>query len=181
MDQQTKLSLYEMTTEMDEFDNLLNEGIAGGTEDNLIIQYNLIIQSRLMEAVQTKLDKCVAYDRSLDDSIHLIDERIQALTAAKKTIQNKQNRYHDYLLFVLDSLGVTSLKGNISELKIRAASQKVEIYDENADDLIPFITTKTETVISKKDIAEKLKSGTEIKGARLVFGDRSLILKIKTN
>lgn len=165
-----KVTLYQITNELDELDSCLEDQEESSKE---------ILKGKINILLNEKLDSCVGYSQCLDDSIDLIDQRIEQLKKAKETIKNKKTRFHEYILFCLDNLGVTEIKGNINKIKVRAPSQKVNIFNES---ILPPEFIKVEKVISvkKDEIKKALKNGEEIPGVNLVFGERSLSFSIKT-
>ena len=173
MNNQTKLTLYGITNELDALDMLL-ESVTDEKDSDAALE----LQNQVTDLLQNKLDNCHAYNQSLTDSIELIEKREEELAHAKKVLKNKQKRFKEYLLFCMDRIGVTEIKGKMAQIKIGAASQSVEI--ENEAEIPPiYIRRKVTNEVDKKSISETLKNGGHVPGANLVFGERRLSFKIK--
>lgn len=169
MNQETNLTLYQITSEIESLDQQLELCEEGKEKE---------IQEAITLLLQNKLDGCVGYSQSLTDAVDLIDIRIEQLKKAKETIKKKQSRFHEYMLFCLDRLNITEIRGVINKIKVMAPSQKVEITNES---ILPpeFIKTEVSTSVDKNQLKKALKSGP-IPGACLVFGDRRLSFSINT-
>lgn len=123
------------------------------------------IQNELIE----KTDNCVSYLMSLEDFEEALSLRKKQIDAAIKTIENKREKFNEYILSCMEKLQTNVIQGKSSCIKTRKPVDVVEILNE--DDIpLQYVKTKIVSDIDKKAISSDLKSGLEIPGAKLSKG-----------
>ena len=108
------------------------------------------------------------------------EQRITELRALVERIDRRVESFDEYVASCVKKLPDQEIKGELVTVKIRKPSKKVEVFDEA---LLPVDFVKIpepKAVIMKSEIAEALKSGVEVPGARLVDGKESLNYRVRT-
>jgi hypothetical protein len=115
----------------------------------------------------TKVENCGHIIRDFDYLIENFDAEIDKLRAHKKALENRQAWLLDYLMFNMVEKGEDKLQFPLVSVSIVKNPPSVEILDEK---MIPssYTTIKTEITINKKPIADDLKKGINVPGARLI-------------
>lgn len=161
-------SLYKLTSELKTIETILEE-----TDNGELFER----QNDLIELIQEKADSIVYYSQSQDDFIDAIDKRLKEIQELKKSVLKRQERFEQYVISCLDTLGVEKVTGNLATISIRKPRQSVEVFDEN---LLPGEFLRVKTVIEPDKIALKkaLEEGQEIQGAKFKLGERSINFKL---
>lgn len=164
-------SLYEITTELEAFNDLLEE--SGGE----ITEENEALMLRVNDLLTTKLDSCVSYMEREKDLLDLSSQKIKRLQDFKKHKQAKIARFEDYVFTCMQRLGRDTLNGKHAQIKLRKPSKILVIDDEKA---VPMEYTKVETIttIDKAGLKKAVKLETfSHPSIRLEDGKKSLIYK----
>lgn len=166
------LSLYGITEEFEALNELLDE--SGGEVSESHEQLIEYVESLLT----AKVDGIKEWHDQQADLIKLAADRIKALQAYKKSIENRLSRFDNYVGMCLEKTGRAKFEGSMCEVKARKPAKAVEITDESA---IPMEFTQVETVVKvlKSEIKDALKLGKDVPGAKLVDGKTSLIFGYK--
>ena len=90
-------------------------------------------------------------------------ERIKEFQRIKKTAENTEKRLKERLLFAMQAFGDKSREVGEYKISIR---NSVSVFIEDEENLLPCYL-KTTTAPDKTAIADALKSGIEVAGARL--------------
>ena len=157
-------TLYEISSELREvYDKLENgEGInleTGELDTELVMA--LDVNRANLQAKGIDIGYVI---KSFDDEIDIYDREIKRLTERKKTLQNAQERLKDNLKNAMQEFGIIEIKGQTLKINFRK-SESVEIDNmEELDDKFKRIKVEAD----KTAIKQALKSGEEVKGARLV-------------
>lgn len=114
----------------------------------------------------------------LDVAIDYYKEQLAELQKLIKSLGNAKERLGDNLLNAMTALNLDALEGQLSVVKIQSNPPKVDVLDELA---IPSDYKKISVVedLDKKKIAEALKSGQDVPGARLISTKRLKATKRK--
>ena len=132
-----------------------------------------ITPEMLEEALQSmegelteKLENIVAFIRSLEGDVTVIDNEVARLQARKKTINNKISSLKDYMENCLRMLELRKVKTSLNTISIQKNPPSIEILDET---LIPeeFKSVETVTKIDKKALLKAVKETGEIAGVSL--------------
>jgi len=163
-----KKSLYGLTSELKLIEQMLEE-----SEDSGLFER----QNELAMLIQEKADSIVYYSQSQDDFIDAVDKRLKEIQELKKSVLKRQERFEQYVIGCLDTLGVEKVTCNLATISIRKPRQSVEVFDEN---LLPGEFLRVKTVVEPDKIALKkaLEEGQEIQGAKFKLGERSINFKL---
>jgi hypothetical protein len=163
-----QVTLYGLVRELDDLENAMNSDAPEDVER---------CQNLVSELLKTKLDNCVGYDSYLGDTTDAIDKRIEELKEAKKVIENRRERFRQYMIFCIESLGVQEVKGKLYSIKARKPSKLVDVCDEK---MLPpkFVRIEMITKVMKSEIADAIKNGEQVPGAQLIDGKKSLTISV---
>jgi len=172
MNEITKISLFKITTKMQEIEDEI--AISGGE----ITEHHEKLLEEIGNELVNKTDNVVSWIDSMNAKILLCDEEIERFKSIKDKLQKTLNKFNEYILNCMDNIDRKCFEGELRSIKIRKPSIKVEITNE---DDIPLdlisTTTKVVSTINKNELKKILKSGQSIPGAKLIEGSRSLIIK----
>lgn len=154
------MNLYNITQE---YLNLANQLIESGGELTPDIEQALIInESNLKE-------KAINYAhviRSIDNDINIIDNEMMRLKALKEARIKAQEKLESNIQAAMELYGINKIESTLINLYFRK-SESVEV-DNMAQLDKKFIVEKLTLSPDKKAIKEAVKSGEEVKGARLI-------------
>lgn len=113
-----------------------------------------------------KLENIVAFIRSLEGDVAVIDNEVARLQARKKTINNKISSLKAYMEDCLRMLDLKRVKTSLNTISIQNNPPSVNIVNE---DLIPneFKSVEQVVKIDKKAILKAIKENKEIEGAEI--------------
>lgn len=166
---ENKLSLYNITNS---FITLFEKAENGElTPEEIQEQGN-----DLALALKNKSTSVIGYVRNSELMSEAIKNEIDRLTAMKKAVDNKIDKFKEYVKENMQHLEVEKIETELGTLSIAKNPASVEIYDET---LITDEYKKEKVTISidKTAIKNDLKSGKEVQGARLVEDKTSLRIK----
>jgi hypothetical protein len=164
-----EMSLFKIENEIK---NLLDDLASEGEDVNAVLV-------KLSDALAEKTDQVVHYRESLKNYQYLLIEKINELKNRSDFIDNKIEKFDEYVLNCMSIREKEEFNGSFCKIKKRKPSQSVEIYDEK---LIPIEFIKIPEVkptIMKAELSKILKQGEIVEGARLVDGKVSLMFTIK--
>ena len=131
-------------------------------------------KAELEQELTGKTDSVAAYYRKMQADILNAENEKKRINDILTVRKNKLTRYKEYIYNCLDLLQVNSIEGDNSKLSFRKGVAKLSILDEKK---IPINFIKTVNSIDKAMLKEALKNGEIIDGAKLIDGDKSLIIK----
>lgn len=130
------------------------------------------ITPEIMELIEIKdeilINRIDAYAHAikrLESRSMELNELIGQYEKIETSIHNAAIKMKERVQFVLDSLEVNELQGREFKFAKQRGAPKTEVFDES---LIPKRFFKITEHLSKSDIAESLKKGETVPGARLV-------------
>lgn len=166
-----RMSLYNLTHEISEiFDRITDLGGEISEDDEKALK-------RANELLLSKVDACIGYRSSIEDMIGLAEAKINQIKTGIARLETRLENFDKYVLTCLEKMPEQKLETPSGSIKIKKPLKKVEIFDET---LIPVNFIKIpdpKPTIMKKEIADAIKSGLEVSGARLIDGEKSLIYK----
>ncbi|UBX48906.1 siphovirus Gp157 family protein [Providencia alcalifaciens] len=123
-----------------------------------------------------KLDAIMLYARNLEGQAKTLDEESKRLTDRKKSFENQVKNLKKYALDCLLTSGLDKLKTTKNTFTARAGIVRVIIDNEAA---LPdaLVDVQIITAPDKKKIKEAIENGTDVPGAHLEIGDRSLMVR----
>lgn len=166
---ENKLSLYNITNS---FITLFEKAENGElTQEEIQEQGN-----DLALALKNKSTSIIGYVRNSELMSEAIKNEIDRLTAMKKAVDNKIDKFKEYVKENMQQLEVEKIETELGTLSIAKNPASVEIYDET---LITDEYKKEKVTISidKTAIKNDLKAGKEVQGARLIENKTSLRIK----
>ncbi len=163
------LSLYNIT---ENFITLFEKA-----ENGELTQEELQEQgSDLALALKNKSTSIVGYVRNSELMSEAIKNEIDRLTAMKKTVDSRLNKFKEYVKENMEKLDVPKIDTELGTLSVAKNPASVEIYDETLIDN-EYRKEKVTFTIDKTAIKKDLQSGKKIQGARLVEDKTSLRIK----
>lgn len=157
-------SLYEISNELREVYNKLENGEGIDQETGEIseeLQNALALSQQNLQAKGVDIGYVI---KSFDDEIDLYDREIKRLTERKQALKNAQERVKNNLKSAMEEFGIVEIKGQTLKINFRK-SESVEIDNVNLlDDRFKRVKVEAD----KTAIKQAIKSGEEVKGARLV-------------
>jgi type IV secretory pathway VirJ component len=163
-------SLYELTGQFKELAVLMD-----GADEDLAIAVR-----DTMGAIEAEFnDKALAVSRvilNMDGDIETVDAEIARLEERKRLLSNRKGQIIDYLRENMEAAQITKISCPLFTITLAKGRNSVVVDDEKLlpDDLV---SVKVTTTPNKKAIADQLKAGKEIKGARLERGKSSVHIK----
>lgn len=166
---ENKLSLYNITNS---FITLFEKAENGElTPEEIQEQGN-----DLALALKNKSTSIIGYVRNSELMSEAIKNEIDRLTAMKKAVDNRIDKFKEYVKENMQHLEVEKIETELGTLSIAKNPASVEIYDETliTDE---YKKEKITVAIDKTAIKNDLKAGKEVQGARLVEDKTSLRIK----
>ncbi len=123
--------------------------------------------------LQTKATNVAMFAQNLESLAEQIKKAEYAMSHRRKVLENKAESVRNYIKENMERAGIQKIECPHFKLSIKKNPPSVEIYDEAA---IPDVYKKQPEppppVPDKKMIAEVIKGGGTIEGARLIQGTR---------
>lgn len=123
--------------------------------------------------LEVKAQNVAMFARNLEATAAAIKEAEAAMSARRKAIENRAAGMRSYLLSSMQHAGIEKIECPLFKLAVRENPPAVDIYEPGT---IPaeFMVTPPPPPASpdKKAIAEAIKAGREVPGARLTRGVR---------
>lgn len=163
--------LYEISKDYAELQRLADESDDEGMQ--------IAIRDTL-EAVEgsfnDKAKNLVNVMRNVTSSVESIDAEISRLQAKKKTIQNKELWFKDYLRENMEKAGISKIECDLFRITLAKPKMSVDVTDVDAlpDDLK---RTETKVIPDKAAIKKRLQCGSGVPGASLKESTRRLLIK----
>ena len=171
-------SLYQLTSNFLEVDNLIEEYLQAGEEDlaENLVKANQIIRNE----IQNKSVGFIHVFRNIDSQINAIDGEIKRLQDLKKQVKKKEENIKSMLKDSMELLGTTKIETDLGKISIRNNSGSLKIDDI---DLIPNIykeeVVTTTVKVDSNLIKKQIKAGIEIEGCHIEAGTSLFIPKTK--
>ena len=163
-----KISLYELTNDLEEIMCLLEE------EDLEQEQFEEL-HNHLMELIVNKSENTIKYIRNIESRVAVAKSEEERLKAYRQAEEKKLKRLKEYMVMCLKQANITKLETGIGRVSLRKAPVSVEINEEeiSKEYLQEQIVYKTD----KNAIKKLLMDGEVIKGARLIDDRYTLAVK----
>ena len=163
------MKLYELTRDIEEINSLIEAGEIEASD--------AIDTLDGMKAVKEKGLNIPALVLNEEASIIALKEAEEKIAHRRKQKQKKIEWLKGYLLDGMEANGISKIECPDFVVSLAKCPPKVELIDD-AEILLHdkygdrFIRTKTTVTVNRKAIAEAVKAGEEIAGARVVQGNR---------
>ena len=163
-----KVSLYELTNDLEEIMELL-------TEEDLPYEQWKELYDQLMELITNKSENTIKYIRNIESRVAIAKAEEDRLKSYRQTEEKKLKRLKEYMVMCLKQADINKIETGIGRVSLRKAPVSVEI-DEN---LLPKKYQEKQIVYKtdKNSIKKLLLEGQAIKGARLVDDKYTLTIK----
>ena len=135
-------------------------------EDGVVIRD---VWKELEELQGERTDKLINSMRiaqEMDENANALNEEIARLTVRKKYFEARAKKIREHVAISMNNANEKRVENTTARITL-TRSKSVDIVDETELPL-QFLRTKTTVEADKKAIGEKLKSGEEVPGARLV-------------
>ncbi|EMX5393070.1 siphovirus Gp157 family protein [Listeria innocua] len=150
------MKLYQLTDNYLRVQELLEENKTEAVEDTL---------DALTDGFHDKAENIVKIIKSLAADAEMAGKEAKRLLKRKQALENNVQKLKTYLQTETERMEIRKINSTLFTIQIQKNPASVEIVDEAL--LKPFFLLQ-EPKIDKKRIAEILKSGEEVEGARLV-------------
>ncbi|MBC2145525.1 siphovirus Gp157 family protein [Listeria innocua] len=150
------MKLYRLTDNYLRVQELLEENKTEAVEDTL---------DALTDGFHDKAENIVKIIKSLAADAEMAGKEAKRLLKRKQALENNVQKLKTYLQTEMERMEIRKINSTLFTIQIQKNPASVEIVDEAL--LKPFFLLQ-EPKIDKKRIAEILKSGEEVEGARLV-------------
>lgn len=150
------MKLYQLTDNYLRVQELLEENKTEAVEDTL---------DALTDGFHDKAENIVKIIKSLAADAEMAGKEAKRLLKRKQALENNVQKLKTYLQTEMERMEIRKINSTLFMIQIQKNPASVEIVDEAL--LKPFFLLQ-EPKIDKKRIAEILKSGEEVEGARLV-------------
>lgn len=150
------MKLYQLTDNYLRVQELLEENKTEAVEDTL---------DALTDGFHDKAENIVKIIKSLAADAEMAGKEAKRLLKRKQALENNVQKLKNYLQTEMKRMEIRKINSTLFTIQIQKNPASVEIVDEAL--LKPFFLLQ-EPKIDKKRIAEILKSGEEVEGARLV-------------
>ncbi|MBC6148069.1 siphovirus Gp157 family protein [Listeria innocua] len=150
------MKLYELTDNYLRVQELLEENKTEAVEDTL---------DALTDGFHDKAENIVKIIKSLAADSEMAGKEAKRLLKRKQALENNVQKLKTYLQTEMERMEIRKINSTLFTIQIQKNPASVEIVDEAL--LKPFFLLQ-EPKIDKKRIAEILKSGEEVEGAKLV-------------
>jgi len=157
-----QFSLFQLSNAF----RILDEKLELMAKDGELIE---VSKDELKTLIETKADLCAEYNDMLSSFGDQIDQRIKYFQVLKKVNENKKERYKQYLLSAMESGNLEEILGVTRKISLKKNPPRVDIYDQDSLP-VEFVEIVQTINIKKKEIADALKKGEVIPGAKLVQG-----------
>jgi hypothetical protein len=138
----------------------------------------LALLGEVEERFENKAAAVVAYSRNLQAEADAFAAEATRMMERSRQISRKSDALKDYLAAEMSRMGLDECKAGLASLKFREGAWSVEIEDMGA---LPeeYIRRKPapDPEANKVEISKALKEGKQIPGARLIQGQRKLVIK----
>ena len=132
--------------------------------------------NELAIALQNKSISIIGYIRNTELMSEAIKTEIERLTAMKKAIDTRVDKFKEYVKINMQDLGLEKIQNELGTIAIAKNPASVEIYDETLID-DEYKKEKVTVSIDKTAIKNAIKAGKEVQGARLIEDKTSLRIK----
>lgn len=171
-------SLYQLTSNFLEVDNLIEEYLQAGEEDlaDNLVKVNQIIAKE----IKNKSVGFIYVFRNMDSQVDAIDAEIKRLQELKKQVKAKDDRLKTMLKNSREALGATKIETDLGKISIRNNPGSLKI--DNMD-LIPNIykeeVVTTTVKVDSNLIKKQIKAGIDIEGCHIEAGTSLIVPKAK--
>lgn len=126
--------------------------------------------------LKNKSINIIGYVRNAEVTIEAIKNEVERLTNMRKAIENKIDKFKEYVKVNMQELGLEKIETEIGNMSVAKNPVSVEIYDENLI-IDEYKKEKITVSIDKTAIKNAMKEGKEVQGARLIEDKTSLRIK----
>ena len=164
------MKLYELTRDIEEINSLIESGeIEASDAIDTLDGMKLAVKEKGMNITALVLNE--------EASISALKEAEEKIAHRRKQKQKKIEWLKGYLLDGMEANGISKIECPDFVVALAKCPPKVELIDDVETLLTDkygdrFIRTKTTVTVNRKAIAEAIKAGEEVVGARVVQGNR---------
>ena len=163
------ISLYNITNKFAElFEKAENEEL---TQEEVKEQGN-----ELAIELKNKSTSVIAYTKQLELTSQAIKSEVERLTALKRIVDNRNDRFKEYVKTNMEALGLQKVETPLGIMSITKNPASIDVFDPNLIE-DEYKESKVTITINKTKIKEALKAGKAVEGARLIEDKTSLRIK----
>lgn len=158
-----KMTLYSRVAELEKWEELFESCIDEETGEIIDSDTLEVLKQDLEIQIIDKSSSVVKHHKNRETLINQVSDEIKRLQAFKKSLENKQKRFDNYIIWCMNKLGKNKIDTPNGVIKL-SNSSGVVITNK---DLIPakFLIPKQEFKEDLKAIRKAIESGEIVEGA----------------
>lgn len=163
------ISLYEMTNDLNEINELL-------AAEEMSEEMAQEIKDNIMDLVRYKSENIIKLTKNIETRIKSVKEEEKRLEEYRKSEEKRLNRLKTYVVDCLQTADLKKIDTSLGRISLRKSPASVQLIDETK---IPsaYITTEVIHKIDKAQIKKELQDGVNIEGVALVQNKYNLAIK----
>ena len=156
-------SLYDLTANMLEVQEMIDQYLENGSDEELQLAYNLeAAKEILIKEIENKTSNITYAFKNMDAEIDILDAEIKRLQDRKAAAQKRKENLKKLVIECMETMGTKKLATPVGTVSIRNNPVKLELEEISHDSA--YVTEVVEYKIDKKAILKDLKLG-KIEGA----------------
>ena len=169
-------SLYELTANMVTVQEMIDQYLEGGTDEELQLANNLqAAKEILIQEIENKTSNITYVFKNMDAELDILEAEIKRLQDRKVAAQKRKDNLKKLVIECMETMGAKKISTPVGTVSIRHNPVKLELEEIPHDS--EYVTEVVEYKIDKKALLKDLKLGKEVPGAKLVSGGTSLLIK----
>ena len=170
------MNLYNLTSDMYQVQELINEYLEGGSDEELLLAHNLIQAKEIIaKEIENKTSNIMYVFKNMDAEIDILAAEIRRLQDKKAQAEKRKENLKKLVMESMELLETKNLKTPIGNISVRNNPVKLELEEDfKEEDYIEEVVTYK---VDKKELLKDLKNGKEVAGAKLVNGGTSLVIR----
>lgn len=163
------ISLYEMTNDLNEINELL-------AAEEMTDEMAQEIRDSIMTMVEQKSENIIRLTKNIETRIKSVKEEENRLAEYRKSEEKRLSRLKTYVVDCLKTADINKIDTNLGRISLRRSPASVQILDESK---IPNLYKTTEVIhkVDKARIKKELQNGKHIDGTELVENKYNLAIK----
>lgn len=169
-------SLYDLTANMIEVQEMIDQYLESGSDEELQLAYNLeTAKEILIKEIENKTSNITYAFKNMDSEIDILEAEIKRLQDRKSATQKRKENLKKLVIECMETMGTKKISTPVGTVSIRNNPVKLELEELSSDS--EYVTEVVEYKVDRKAILKDLKLGKEIEGAKLIPGGTSLMIK----
>lgn len=160
---ENKLTFADISQEQEKLEELFIDLIdqeTGEVQDAQVIEE---LQEEIQKQLIKKSTGVLYFMREREMTLESLDAEIKRLQAIKKTYKNNLSSFKNYVVYIMERMGVKKIETPRGILSLRKSSV-VDVPDASKLDM-KYMKEKIEYSVDKTKIKKDIKEGKEVNGA----------------